>query len=307
MKTETDSDDFCNKRKRLTKCCCNNGVVVCNEVCKMEEEKSFEKITERTRQNSFYIENNTTKSSEETIFNAEFMVSYTGEKTVNEENKVSNPIEDKKNIIENKERRDIFLAKPFYNQWTHYRLKTTIDIQKSKKLAFKRSFTMPTQKIDFNEKSNFTDFWKNIDNGVKCTLPTVSYGRCDSIPRISGSVMNGILKKKYHIKYKIIDCRFDYEYEGGHIKDSINIDNINLLEKSMAFFKDHILIFYCEFSSVRAPRTAKYLRNYDRFSNEYPKLDFPEIYVLDGGYKKFFRKYVENCYPQKYIQMNCKK
>jgi hypothetical protein len=48
-----------------------------------------------------------------------------------------------------------------------------------------------------------------------------------------------------------------------------------------------ILIFHCEFSSERAPAMMKHLRKLDRAKHRYPKLDFPEIYVLKGGYKVF--------------------
>ena len=33
----------------------------------------------------------------------------------------------------------------------------------------------------------------------------------------------------------------------------------------------------------------KHLRKLDRAKHRYPKLDFPEIYVLKGGYKVGFR------------------
>ena len=55
----------------------------------------------------------------------------------------------------------------------------------------------------------------------------------------------------------IVDCRFKYEYEGGHIKDAININCKSDLEKSFFGSKSTteslmkqktIIIFHCEFS-----------------------------------------------------------
>jgi len=55
----------------------------------------------------------------------------------------------------------------------------------------------------------------------------------------------------------IIDCRFDYEYFGGHIKGALNISSPEAIEEY--FFKDKVkieklmsdrtvIIFHCEFS-----------------------------------------------------------
>lgn len=38
-----------------------------------------------------------------------------------------------------------------------------------------------------------------------------------------------------------------------------------------------------------SPR-CRYVRERDRLGNEYPKLHYPELYVLKGGYKEFFLK-----------------
>ena len=46
-----------------------------------------------------------------------------------------------------------------------------------------------------------------------------------------------------------------------------------------------IIIFHCEFSSERGPQMSKYLRKIDRGDNLYPKLKYPELYLLEGGYK----------------------
>ena len=47
-----------------------------------------------------------------------------------------------------------------------------------------------------------------------------------------------------------------------------------------------IFIFHCEFSERRAPILYKSLREKDRDINIeiYPKLYFPEIYIMQGGF-----------------------
>lgn len=37
------------------------------------------------------------------------------------------------------------------------------------------------------------------------------------------------------------------------------------------------------------------MRERDRLGNEYPKLHYPELYVLKGGYKEFFLKCQVRC------------
>ena len=75
---------------------------------------------------------------------------------------------------------------------------------------------------------------------------------------------------KYNDKitdYHIIDCRFDYEYNGGHIPGAVNINTTAavedfLLSTSLTKPKPSvsgdngrktILVFHCEFSAKRAP------------------------------------------------------
>lgn len=199
-------------------------------------------------------------------------------------------------ILENISNQNI--KKPLH--WTFQKKNFLFPQRKMKSDPIKRSFSFPTQQINVSSE-NISDIWKNIDNGVKFSLPIRNYGASDSIPRINSIDLSNIIEKE--IEICIIDCRFDYEYKAGHIKNAINIDNIEKLKKSSIIFKDKILIFYCEFSSVRAPRLAKYLRNYDRFNNEYPNLDFPEIYILEGGYKRFFESHDCLCVPKFYLPM----
>lgn len=112
----------------------------------------------------------------------------------------------------------------------------------------------------------------------------------------------------------VVDCRFHYEYEGGHIRNAINVNTHEELQQiffseNNAYGNDNsespALIFHCEFSSHRGPRMALHMRNHDRITNgtNYPRLNYPEIYVLDGGYKDFYYKHKELCEPQGYIEM----
>lgn len=53
------------------------------------------------------------------------------------------------------------------------------------------------------------------------------------------------------------------------------------------------IIFHCEFSQKRGPRVFRALRKRDRELNakNYPHLDFPEIFVLEGGYSTFYPQF----------------
>jgi M-phase inducer tyrosine phosphatase len=67
--------------------------------------------------------------------------------------------------------------------------------------------------------------------------------------------------------FHIIDCRFDYEYDGGHIAGAVNINTTNGVEDFLLnpkltkpkqsvsgdAAKKTILVFHCEFSVKRAP------------------------------------------------------
>uniref|UniRef100_A0A7M4E095 M-phase inducer phosphatase n=1 Tax=Crocodylus porosus TaxID=8502 RepID=A0A7M4E095_CROPO len=109
----------------------------------------------------------------------------------------------------------------------------------------------------------------------------------------------------------IIDCRYPYEYEGGHIKGAVNLhmeEDVEefLLKKPIppSDNKRVIIVFHCEFSSERGPRMCRFVRERDRLGNEYPHLHYPELYVLKGGYKDFFLRYQSYCEPQSYRPMH---
>ncbi|KAM8758598.1 M-phase inducer phosphatase 1 isoform 3-T3 [Rhynchonycteris naso] len=129
-------------------------------------------------------------------------------------------------------------------------------------------------------------------------------------PEIMASVLNGKFANLIN-EFVIIDCRYPYEYEGGHIKGAVNLhmeEEVEdfLLKKPIVPTdgKRIIVVFHCEFSSERGPRMCRYVRERDRLGNEYPKLHYPELYVLKGGYKEFFLKCQSHCEPPSYRPMH---
>lgn len=41
-------------------------------------------------------------------------------------------------------------------------------------------------------------------------------------------------------------------------------------------------------------------------AHQYPKLSYPEVYILEGGYSSFFMDYRLRCFPQNYVEMGAK-
>uniref|UniRef100_A0A4W2GEL0 M-phase inducer phosphatase n=1 Tax=Bos indicus x Bos taurus TaxID=30522 RepID=A0A4W2GEL0_BOBOX len=129
-------------------------------------------------------------------------------------------------------------------------------------------------------------------------------------PEIITSVLNGKFANLIK-EFVIIDCRYPYEYEGGHIKGAVNLHMEEEVEEFLlkkpivpTDGKRVIVVFHCEFSSERGPRMCRYVRERDRLGNEYPKLHYPELYVLKGGYKEFFLKCQSHCEPPSYRPMH---
>lgn len=141
------------------------------------------------------------------------------------------------------------------------------------------------------------------------------------IPRIEVDEFVNILDGKYLEFFNeivVIDCRFEYEFNGGHIDGAINISSQSELEK-IFLNEDKIrnqqqeshqnrtlLVFHCEFSSYRGPLMANHLRKTDRIinSDNYPNLHYPDILILEGGYKNFFDLQSHRCLPKCYVLMN---
>jgi M-phase inducer tyrosine phosphatase len=97
----------------------------------------------------------------------------------------------------------------------------------------------------------------------------------------------------------IVDARFEYEYRGGHIRGSKNIRSFADLKDFYDDFRGchACIIFHCEFSRHRGPTLMRGFRDHDRRMNlrQYPKLDFPDIRLLDGGYSRFYTECPDLC------------
>jgi len=158
---------------------------------------------------------------------------------------------------------------------------------------------------------------------VQCILPIIP-GSSPDYNRIDGGTLNQLLAGYYQEtieKYVIMDCRYDYEYNGGHIKDAIHMAP----EQIFDYFRDMpdpvrasncskrrmVIIMHCEYSTVRAPACIRLLRHYDRSVNHlrgfnWPLCSFPDVYLLDGGYRKFFDSFKNLCEPPYYVPENAK-
>ncbi|KAJ7506375.1 hypothetical protein B0H11DRAFT_2327458 [Mycena galericulata] len=144
----------------------------------------------------------------------------------------------------------------------------------------------------------------------------------DGLMRIQPETLNKLLDGHYSERahYHIIDCRFDYEFNGGHINGAVNLNKTSdvedfFLRSSLKKPKPSvsgdparkiILVFHCEFSAKRAPTFAKHLRAKDRALNNhvYPKIHYPELYILEGGYCRYFQTSSSRCLPHGYVTMD---
>uniref|UniRef100_A0A182Q7L1 protein-tyrosine-phosphatase n=1 Tax=Anopheles farauti TaxID=69004 RepID=A0A182Q7L1_9DIPT len=195
-----------------------------------------------------------------------------------------------------------------------------------KKTVYQKSISMNDAQImsalsrSSSEPDLIGDFSKSY------VLPLMD-GQHRDLKSISGDTMARLVRGDYKDKiasFKIIDCRYPYEFEGGHIRGAKNLYTqeqiIEELIKSKTepptvaaaasgtqdgTMRRHIIVFHCEFSSERGPKLSRFLRNHDRILNadSYPALHYPEMYLLHGGYKEFFKAHAELCDPIAYRPM----
>jgi M-phase inducer tyrosine phosphatase len=97
----------------------------------------------------------------------------------------------------------------------------------------------------------------------------------------------------------ILDARFGYEYEGGHIR---NAQNVAAPAQMLAIYDryryDNVcVVIHCEFSQERGPNLLSAFREHDRSVNRdcYPHIAYPHVFLLEGGYRRFAHEFAEDC------------
>ncbi|EGX90659.1 cell cycle control protein tyrosine phosphatase Mih1 [Cordyceps militaris CM01] len=156
----------------------------------------------------------------------------------------------------------------------------------------------------------------DIEEAYEAVIPHfLSEDPTDTIPRITNETMLDIIDGKFNDQFDhkmVIDCRFEYEYDGGHIEGAVNHNDKELLTSQLfttPIGGRSLLIFHCEYSAHRAPLMARHVRAEDRTVNAefYPRLTYPEVYILDGGYSGFFSTFRGRCFPPEYVEMSDEK
>ncbi|KAL4444376.1 hypothetical protein ABPG75_012113 [Micractinium tetrahymenae] len=146
-----------------------------------------------------------------------------------------------------------------------------------------------------------------LPGAMQHALPTVDRPDC-GFPSVSVRTMRDLLlhgAAAFGLSdYVVVDCRYAYEHQGGRLPGAVHLTTPEELASFLAvprpcvdYWQRTALVFHCEFSTERGPRAAKYVRNKDREAHmhDYPALSHPHVFVLQGGYKAFWKAHSELC------------
>ncbi|NWV29081.1 MPIP2 phosphatase, partial [Origma solitaria] len=175
----------------------------------------------------------------------------------------------------------------------------------------------PSRCAQLEEMENLlaNDDQELIGDFSKAHLLPMVHGKDPGLKYISPATLAAVLTGCFSSSIDrsiIVDCRYPYEYEGGHVKGAVNLPLQQeveqfLLEQPIVALdgsKRVIIIFHCEFSLERGPKMCKFVREKDRSCHEYQRLHYPELYVLKGGYRHFFHQFPSLCEPRGYRPMH---
>merc|ERR1719322_1966787 len=210
------------------------------------------------------------------------------------------------------------------------------EFQHNSRLCRSKSFMDPAAAARVMDACKLAESDSNRtgDTRLKLLLPSIQgHSKNSDLKNIDCHTLANLLNGQYKeniSRCRIIDARYCYEYEGGHIRGAENFgmweeeaflaeffppsleekpltpkplrstenenkENENIAEKDTE--KREIIIFHCEFSSARGPALMRLLRKKDREINKatYPALHYPECYLLHDGYKAFYEAYPQLC------------
>lgn len=135
-----------------------------------------------------------------------------------------------------------------------------------RKPSLKRHFSTTEANIKWAIHRSLTEPDLIGDFSKSFCLPLIQ-GRHQDLKSISAETLAQLVRGELDdsvASYKVIDCRYPYEYEGGHIEGAINLytheqcmDFLNSTQINTDTENDkrtNILVFHCEFSSERGPR-----------------------------------------------------
>ena len=216
-----------------------------------------------------------------------------------------------------------------FNEDAKKRKTSTISASKARP-SLQRSYSENVMRSCLRADSK-TDLTGDFRRTVALPLLKVNVKHAD-LNTIDCHTVARLIRGEYrHVvgRFRIIDARYEYEFCGGHVKGAENFGKwdeqvfldeflpstlapLSPLPPHATTMTDEdekrpreILIFHCEFSSVRGPAVMRELRKRDRCLNKdsYPALHHPEIYLMHNGYKEFFEHYPELCEPRAYQTM----
>jgi len=145
---------------------------------------------------------------------------------------------------------------------------------------------------------------------------------CGRFVMISVHTANQILTGKIPLpagyKLLVFDARFAYEYDGGHIIGArrfsipgFRSELEELIRNARVNDERYIVLCYCQFSSKRAPKLREIFfaaeadikfrerRNVELLTHEESRF---HLFIIEGGYARFFENYPESCQPRGYVQ-----
>lgn len=137
-------------------------------------------------------------------------------------------------------------------------------VQLQKSYSENHASIMKALQVSSSNENFIGDFSKPF------VLPLLTGAKHQDLKSISCHVLANLINGQYsHLveTFTVVDCRYPYEFEGGHIQNAINLyTQESVLNKFLPTElstakaatagqpnRRHILIFHCEFSSERGP------------------------------------------------------